>query len=278
MSRTLLAVHAHPDDESLTMGGTLAAAVRDGIGVTLVTCTLGEQGEVIGEPLAGLVAEEADQLGGYRLVELERACRALGVVDHRSLGRAGRFRDSGMAGTPSAEHRRAFVRADGSGDLRPAAVADLLTVLADVRPQILLTYDQDGGYGHPDHIAAYSVALEAAALAEVPRVLAVVKPRTAFDAAVAALPDVPGYRHPGPGDLGFLVDDDVVDVAVPIDESAAAARRAALVAHGTQVEVLGDDVFALSNRILQPLLPLEYYRVLSGPPIPAGSHDLFEGL
>lgn len=260
------------------MGGTLAAAVAAGDQVALVTCTLGEQGEVIGESLAGLVAEEADQLGGYRLVELQRACRALGLTDLRSLGQAGRYRDSGMVGTPSAEHRRAFVRADGQGELHPSAVADLLTVLADLRPQVVLTYDHDGGYGHPDHIATHTVTLAAAARAGVPRVLAVVKPRAVYDEVVAALPDIEGYSRPVPGDLGFLIDDELVDLAVPIGEEAAAARLAALAAHGTQVEVLGESVFALSNRILQPLVPFEYFRVLSGPPLPAGAHDLFEGL
>ena len=107
VSRRLLAVHAHPDDESLTMAGTLAGVVAGGHRVTVVTATLGEQGEVIGSELQGLVAEKADQLGGYRLTELRAACAALGIVDHRFLGGVGRFRDSGMAGTPSTGRPRA---------------------------------------------------------------------------------------------------------------------------------------------------------------------------
>src|ERR1700712_5215499 len=113
--RRLLAVHAHPDDESITMGGTLARYADSGAVVTLVTATLGEEGEVIGDELQGLVSGRADQLGGYRYTELRSACAALGVVDRRMLGGVGGFRDSGMAGTPSAAHPHAFVRAGAGG-------------------------------------------------------------------------------------------------------------------------------------------------------------------
>src|SRR6478609_31589 len=111
------------------MACTLAGAVASGAAVTLVTATLGEQGEVIGEELQGLVADRADQLGGYRLWELRHACAALGVVDHRLLGGVGEFRDSGMAGTPSAHHPRAFVRAAPGGPDHPRAVRALAAVI-----------------------------------------------------------------------------------------------------------------------------------------------------
>ena len=108
-----LFVHAHPDDEAITTGGTIAALVAAGAEVRVITCTLGEEGEVLGDALSGLVADRADQLGGYRIGELGIALRALGVDRTRFLGGAGRWRDSGMSGTPSAHHPRAFVR---SGD------------------------------------------------------------------------------------------------------------------------------------------------------------------
>ena len=185
--RSLLAVHAHPDDESLSMAGTLAGAVTSGAHVTLVTATLGEQGEVIGEELQGLVADRADQLGGYRLTELRAACAALGIVDHRMLGGIGEFRDSGMVGTPSAEHPRAFVRAGLGGPDHARAVEALARVIDEVEPAVLLTYDSDGGYGHPDHVAAHQVALAAVAAARwrTPRVLAVFRPAAATRAAFA---------------------------------------------------------------------------------------------
>jgi N-acetyl-1-D-myo-inositol-2-amino-2-deoxy-alpha-D-glucopyranoside deacetylase len=257
--RTLLAVHAHPDDESITMGGTLARAVRRGDRVVLLTCTLGEQGEVIGPELQGLVADQADQLGGFRWWELAAACAALGVTERRMLGGVGAFRDSGMAGTPSAAHPRAFVRARAGGPDHDRAVELLAAVIDEVRPDALLTYDSDGGYGHPDHLAAHEVSMAAAG--PVP-VLAVVRPAAESAAAVAALPVPDGHRAAGPGDLGGTVPDDRVDLRVDVDDLLD-VRRAALGAHRTQIELLAEG-FALSNRIAQPLLRTENFRVLAG--------------
>jgi N-acetyl-1-D-myo-inositol-2-amino-2-deoxy-alpha-D-glucopyranoside deacetylase len=295
VSRRLLAVHAHPDDESLTMAGTLAGAVASGARVTLVTATLGEQGEVIGDELAGLVADRADQLGGYRYTELRSACAALGVADHRMLCGLGAFRDSGMAGTPSAAHPRAFVRAASGGPDHARAVAGLVEVIDETRPLVLLTYDADGGYGHPDHVAAHQVAMAAvvAATWRVPRVLGVVRPAAAFTAALAALAIPAPYRRVPAADLGSLIDDTVVAVAVPVAPWAR-HRRAALGAHATQVALFGDTEFgtesgaqatgfALSNGLGQPLADSEYFRVLAGDPVPASpggepASDVFAGL
>jgi len=274
VSWTILAVHAHPDDESITMGGTLARAVAAGHRVVLLTCTLGEEGEVIGDELAGLAADQADQLGGYRLTELRTACEALGVTERRQLGGVGRYRDSGMAGTASTAHPRAFVRARVGGPDHEQAVDDLLAVLADLAPDIVLTYAADGGYGHPDHLAAHEVAVAAAARAGVPRVLAVVKPRAVYAEATAALQVPDGYLPPVDGDLGCFADryDIAVDVG-DLDE----LRRRALAAHATQVEVLADG-FALSNRIAQPLPPREYFTLIHGAAVPAGATDIGAGL
>ena len=292
MTRSLLAVHAHPDDESLTMAGTLAGAVASGARVTLVTATLGEQGEVIGDELAGLVAARADQLGGYRFTELRSACGALGVADHRMLCGLGTFRDSGMAGTPSAAHPRAFARAASGGPDHARAVAGLVEVIEETRPLVLLTYDADGGYGHPDHIAAHQVAVAAVAQAScrVPRVLAVVRPAAAFGAALAGLEIPAPYRRVPAADLGSLIDDAAVAVAVPVTVWDG-QRRAALAAHATQVTLFGgtdggsSEVtgFALSNGFGQPLADHEYFRVLAGDTVPTGpggapATDVFAGL
>jgi N-acetyl-1-D-myo-inositol-2-amino-2-deoxy-alpha-D-glucopyranoside deacetylase len=274
VTRRLLAVHAHPDDESLTMAGTLAGAVASGARVTLVTATLGEQGEVIGDELAGLTADRADQLGGYRYTELRSACAALGVADHRMLCGLGTFRDSGMAGTPSAAHPRAFARAAVGGPDHARAVAGLVEVIEETRPLVLLTYDADGGYGHPDHVAAHQVAMAAAARANwrVPRVLGVVRPAAAYMAALAALAIPAPYRRVPAADLGSLIEDTVVAVSVPVTRWAG-QRRAALAAHATQVTLFGGAEatgFALSNGFGQPLSDHEYFRVLFGDPVPAG--------
>ena len=158
----LLFVHAHPDDESIWTGGLIAAAARSGASVSVVTCTMGELGEVIGAPYQGLVADEADQLGGFRVAELRSALRALGAngPDNapRFLGGAGRWRDSGMAGDKGNEHPRAFMN---SGD---EAVAQLRTILDELQPDVVITYDADGGYGHPDHIRAHDITVAALSL------------------------------------------------------------------------------------------------------------------
>jgi len=160
-SRRLLLVHAHPDDESITTGATMAYYTAQGVRVTLLTCTLGEEGEVLVPEYALLAADEADQLGGLRISELEAAMAALGVTDHRWLGGAGRFRDSGMMGTPTNKHPRAFWRADEDETVFNAAVAAAVEVVREVRPQVVVTYDTNGEYGHPDHIMAHRVATAA---------------------------------------------------------------------------------------------------------------------
>src|SRR5690606_24279520 len=111
--RRVLFVHAHPDDESITTGGTIARYSAEGAHVTVVTCTLGEEGEIIPAELEQLGAWAGDQLGGYRIGELAEAGVALGWSEHRFLGGPGRWRDSGMAGVESNEHPRAFVRRSG---------------------------------------------------------------------------------------------------------------------------------------------------------------------
>ncbi len=265
------------------MAGTLALTVARGARVTLVTATLGEQGEVIGEELAGLVADRADQLGGYRLTELRAACAALGITDQRMLGGVGEFRDSGMVGTPSAAHPRAFARAVPGGPDHRRAVTALAAVIDQTRPDVLLTYDADGGYGHPDHVAAHQVALAAVAVASwrIPRVLGVIRPSSAMRDAFAAFTVPAGYLTARADEVGFLAPDETVAVAVPV-QSVTAKRRLALTAHATQVELLPDG-FALSNRIGQPLPGTEYFRLLVGEQVPRRSDgspvdDVFAGL
>ena len=159
--RRLLLVHAHPDDESIGTGATMARYAAEGAGVTLVTCTLGELGEVIPPELAHLAWDADGGLGPYRIGELAAACEALGVTDHRFLGYPGKWRDSGMMGTPSNDWEGCFWRADVDD-----AARDLLAVIKEVRPQVLVTYDDNGFYGHPDHIQAHRVAWRAYELAE----------------------------------------------------------------------------------------------------------------
>src|SRR5262245_54997917 len=168
--RRLLLVHAHPDDESIQQGTTMARYVAEGVGVTLVTCTAADMGEGPVPELAHLAADQEDRLGEHRREELAEAMRILGVTDQRYLGGFGTYRDSGMKwhedghAIPADDvHDNAFWHAD----LNEAA-DHLVRVIREVRPQVLVTYDEFGGYGHPDHIQAHRVATYAASLAAVP--------------------------------------------------------------------------------------------------------------
>src|SRR5262245_30071349 len=225
----LLLVHAHPDDESLWTGGTIARYAAAGVQVTLVTCTLGEEGEVIPESLRPLAADAADQLGGYRIGELRAACAALGVSDHRWLGGVGRWRDSGMVGVAANGHPRAFA----GGDLETQAAA-LAEVIADVRPQVVVTYGPDGGYGHPDHVRAHEVTM--AACQDVDRVFFAVLSRQATEAGLAELAgtDVP-FRMPGLDELP-VTDDSLITSVIDTSE-VVSVRMRAMAAHQTQITV-----------------------------------------
>src|SRR5690348_12386127 len=187
----LLLVHAHPDDESIGTGATIARYAAEGAQVTLITCTRGELGEVIPPGLAYLAAD-GDRLAEYRITELAAACAALGIGDQRFLGGPGRWRDSGMMGLPANDSPDCFWQADLA-----TAAAELAKVIVDVRPQVLVTYDANGYYGHPDHIQAHRVSSAAIRVAGEQ----VVRHR---DAAVRGrgMGPAPGVRARRPGDHG----------------------------------------------------------------------------
>ena len=168
--RRLLLVHAHPDDESINNGATMARYVDEGVAVTLVTCTAGEMGEILVPDLEHLAFEQEAGLGPHRRGELAEAMKVLGVTDHRFLGGFGRFHDSGMAWHADGHAMAAEFVPDNAfwnADLTEAA-DELVKVIREVRPQVLVTYDEFGGYGHPDHIQAHRVAMYGAQLAAVP--------------------------------------------------------------------------------------------------------------
>ncbi|WP_414637535.1 N-acetyl-1-D-myo-inositol-2-amino-2-deoxy-alpha-D-glucopyranoside deacetylase [Amycolatopsis sp.] len=241
----MLLVHAHPDDESITTGGIMARYAAAGAEVVLVTCTLGEEGEIIPPELAQLGSWAADQLGGYRAGELAVACRALGVTGHRFLGGIGRWRDSGMAGTPAAAHPRAF-----AGGPLEEQTAQLREILDEIRPDVVVTYNAFGGYGHPDHIRAHEITMAAAH--DVPRL---------FHIASG------GGADPRPDTEATTV----VDIRGQLD-----AKIAAMGAHATQISVRPPE-FALSNGVAQPIGETESFTLVRGPAEGAGT-DLFGGL
>jgi N-acetyl-1-D-myo-inositol-2-amino-2-deoxy-alpha-D-glucopyranoside deacetylase len=272
--RRMLLVHAHPDDESITSGATMAYYAAAGVHVTLLTCTLGEEGEVLVPELAQLAAGEADQLGGLRIGELADAMRELGVVDHRYLGGPGRFRDSGMMDTPANKHPRAFWRAASEPAVFDAAVAAAVEVIREVRPQVLVTHDDEGDYGHPDHIMAHRVAMAAADAAadqdygdgepwQVAKIYWTATPKSQLRLAFEALKDSPvNFGVADVDDLPFGVDDEVV--TTEIDATGFGdAKMKALAAHRTQITVDG-VFFALSNMLGREILAIEHYRLVRG--------------
>ncbi|MFE6284718.1 N-acetyl-1-D-myo-inositol-2-amino-2-deoxy-alpha-D-glucopyranoside deacetylase [Streptomyces sp. NPDC057877] len=278
-ARRLLLVHAHPDDESINNGATMARYAAEGAHVTLVTCTLGERGEVIPPGLAHLTGAA---LGEHRLGELTAAMRALGVEDFRQLGGPGRYRDSGMMGLPDNDDPGCLWQAD-----LDEAAAQLVEVIREVCPQVLVTYDPNGGYGHPDHIQAHRIAMRAAELAAeagcpVAKVYWNRVPRTAaeeaFDRLREALPGLPFTRSATLDDVPGVVPDE--RITAEIDGTAyAAAKTAAMAAHATQIEAV-EPYFALSNELAQPIFATEYYELASGEPGRGGERerDLFAGI
>ncbi|MCG3750848.1 N-acetyl-1-D-myo-inositol-2-amino-2-deoxy-alpha-D-glucopyranoside deacetylase [Amycolatopsis sp. Poz14] len=274
MKRKLLLVHAHPDDESIATGGVIARYGAEGAEVCVVTCTLGEEGEIVPPRLARLVAAEADQLGGYRSGEMAAAAAALGLARHEYLGGIGRWRDSGMAGTPAAEHPRAF-----TGGSAAEQTAQLRELIDDFAPQVVVTYDSFGGYGHPDHIRAHEITMAAAPDApSVQRVFHVVQSEAALAAGLAELraDGTSPFRVAADGELPSTPDGKITTV---VDISAhRQTKLAALRAHETQLTVVDGAVshFALTNSIAQPIPSAEYFVLAHGDAAGAET-DLFGG-
>ncbi|MEV8513955.1 N-acetyl-1-D-myo-inositol-2-amino-2-deoxy-alpha-D-glucopyranoside deacetylase [Dactylosporangium sp. NPDC051484] len=282
--RSILFVHAHPDDESMGTGATMARYAADGARVTLVTCTLGEEGEIHVPALAGIAAAEGDQLGGYRIAELAEACRCLGVTDHRFLGGAGRYRDSGMMDTPANKHPRAFWGAD-----LDVAAGQLLEVVRETRPQVAVTYDPNGFYGHPDHIQAHRVLTRAVELAEAEgiapqKVYWTAVPRSVLEAGMREFRDSsdnPFADIERPEDLPFGTADE--DIAARVDaHEFAEEKTAALKAHATQIPP-SSWLFSIAGNFGAEFMGVEYYQLARGEKGPGvgpygWEEDLFAGL
>ncbi|MGV9980997.1 N-acetyl-1-D-myo-inositol-2-amino-2-deoxy-alpha-D-glucopyranoside deacetylase [Micromonospora wenchangensis] len=282
--RRLLLVHAHPDDESIGTGSTMAHYAAAGAHVTLVTCTLGEEGEIHVPALAQLAAAEADQLGGFRIGELAAACAALGVTDHRFLGGAGRYRDSGMMGMPTNGHPRAFWAAD-----LDEAAGLLLEVIREIRPQVMVTYDPNGFYGHPDHIQAHRVAMRAHELAGAEgiapaKVYWTAMPRSVLEAGMSHFTesaDNPFAAIDSVDDLPFGTPDD--QIAARIDGTDQhAAKEAAMRAHATQIPA-NSWLYAIAGNFGAEFMGVEYFTLAVGEPGPGDGpygweSDLFAGI
>jgi mycothiol conjugate amidase Mca len=279
--RTLLAVHAHPDDEAISTGGVLARYAAEGVHTVLVTCTDGAVGEISDPTLA-----TPENLAEVRARELDAAVRTLGVDRLVKLG----YRDSGMAGTADNDHPDSFHQAN-----MDVAVERLVQVIRAERPDVVVTYDERGGYDHPDHIRAHQITVAAFGAAGDPhrypsagpvwaptKLYYSVFPRSAMTAFVQQLREA-GIEPPfdtqaaeaDGAEPPFGVDDDVVTTTVDVS-AYVGAKRAALVSHRTQ---MGPDQFfmRLPPELFAEAFGRETFQRVAGPG-DTPETDLFSGL
>lgn len=275
--RSLLFVHAHPDDECLSTGGTIARYADEGARVVLVTCTNGEVGEIADVPDLGTVEEIRERLGEIRAEELRAACRELGDVDIRMLG----YHDSGMDGTPENDDPRAFIRQD------PAeAVARVAAIIRETKADVLVTYNEYGFYGHPDHIRAHEVAMRALDAAldgsnghRVPKVYYTAVPKS----LLAAGRDMAEGLGQAPDDFFTLADierigtdDDAVTTWIDVSRYVPNKFRA-LEAHKTQRGTT-EQFLRIPEDIRALAMGFEHYVRVRGDGPDGRETDFFEGL
>ncbi|MGD0809470.1 MAG: PIG-L family deacetylase [Acidimicrobiales bacterium] len=264
---TLMAVHAHPDDEVLGTGGVFARYSKEGARTVLVTCTNGEQGDDAGGVKPGEPGHDAAEVAATRLAELRKSVSFLGVSDLEMLG----YRDSGMAGWAANADPGVFCNI-------PLAepVERIAALMRQYRPQVVVTYDENGNYGHPDHIQAHRAAVAAAEAIGIPvKFYYTAVPKSAFKRLRAAL-EASGANI---DELGIPDDFGTPDelVTTEVDVSAFVERkREALAAHGSQAE---NFFFShLPDEVVTLALSYESFTLRSAQAGLARENDLFAGL
>jgi LmbE family N-acetylglucosaminyl deacetylase len=256
---TLVTFHAHPDDEAITCGGTMALAAAAGHRVVLVAATVGECGEVADGVLA-----PGETLGERRRRELEEAAGILGVARVEILG----YRDSGMIGTPENEDPTCFWQTPVD-----EAAAKLARILCEERPDAFTVYDERGNYGHPDHIQVHRVGVRAAEMAPVRRVYEATINRDhlrrliarADDLGFGNMSDLPDMEEIG-DDLGLpeAMLTTAVDVSAQLD-----VKRRAMAAHASQIAE-NSFFLSLSPAAFAVAFGTEWFRLRGAPP---GLHE-----
>lgn len=279
----ILMVHAHPDDECLTTGGSLARYSAEGARTVLAIATGGEEGEIVVPELA-TPANKA-RLREIRDEELAQSAAILGVSDLVRLG----YRDSGMVGTPANAHPDCFHQAD-----KEAAIGRVVALVRQYRPQVLVTYDERGGYGHPDHIACHLATVGAFAAAGDPaRFPAAGAPWQPQKLYYTAFPRGPILRAwelmraqglPTPLDSAefdldrFTVSDEAVTASIPVHAHLDQKRRA-IACHVTQIR-MDSPFLSMPEELSQDLFGFEHYTLAASQ---VAQHegreaDLFAGL
>jgi LmbE family N-acetylglucosaminyl deacetylase len=266
---TIMAVHAHPDDEALGTGGILARYADEGVRTVLVTCTNGELGDAPGGIKPGDPAHDESVVVPLRLKELEASCRALGVSDLELLG----YHDSGMEGWPQND-------APGSFWHTPVAEAGhrLAGLMEKYRPQVVVTYDENGFYGHPDHIQANRITLAAIAECHIPdKLYYMAVPRSAIRGMGEVLAQA-GIERPAEIEENpdFGTPDEMITTVVDC-RSVASRKFASLAAHASQ----SDNIFFLrmGEDLFETIMGTEsFVRVQDSTDAPTPEDDLFAGL
>ena len=257
-----LLVHAHPDDETINNGATMALYAAMGAQVTLVTCTRGEEGEILTPELSHLASSDTDALGEHRETELANAMQVLGITDFRFLAQGeGRYRDSGMMGTEVNNRSDVFWQAD-----LEEAVDHLVKIIEEIKPHILITYDEIGGYGHPDHIQAHRVAMRASEKSDwqIPKIYWNTMPKSVLAESMAKMKELGSdfFGADNVDDLPFAKDDSFVTTLID-GNSYVEAKMAAMKAHHTQISLDG-PFFALSDNLGLQVWGNEYYTLVKG--------------
>ena len=254
----ILLVHAHPDDETINNGATMALYASLGAKVTQVTCTRGEEGEVLVPGLSHLASSHEDLLGAHREIELANAMKALGITDYRFLGH---YRDSGMMGTEQNNRPDVFWQAD-----LDSAARELVNIIEEIKPHVLITYDEIGGYGHPDHIQAHRVAMRASELAtwQIQKIYWNTMPKSVIAESIAKMKEIGSdfFGAETADDLPFAKDDSLVTTLIDGNEFVQ-AKMDAMKAHETQIALDG-PFFALSNNLGLQVWGHEYYTLVKG--------------
>ena len=258
----ILLVHAHPDDETINNGATMALYAALGAQVTLITCTRGEEGEVLTPELTHLASSQTDALGEHREIELANAMKALGVTDFRFLAEGeGKYRDSGMMGTEPNNRTDVFWQADFE-----EASDYLVKVIEEVKPHILITYDEIGGYGHPDHIQAHRIAMRASekSIWQIQKIYWNTMPKSVLAESMAKMKELGSdfFGADNVDDLPFAKEDSFVTSLID-GNSYVDAKMAAMKAHHTQIALDG-PFFALSNNLGLQVWGHEYYTLVKG--------------
>ncbi|MEX1009444.1 MAG: PIG-L family deacetylase [Acidimicrobiia bacterium] len=280
---TLMAVHAHPDDESNSTGGSLARYSAEGVRTVLVTCTNGEFGDAPGKIKPDQEGHDPDDVARIRLGELKVATEALGVSHTEVLG----YRDSGMRDWTQNEDPRAFHHQPDD-----VVAARLIELFEQFRPQVVVTYFANSGYNHPDHLKAHDVTIAALDACDIPdKLYLIARPRSwrermreIAEEYGIEMPQLPQAPPPTPTEPGqpeqpprpFGVDESLITTF--IDGSAyAAQKRAALAAHASQLD--GSFFLRFPEEAFAKAFGSESFireRDTTGAPVP--EDDFFAGL